>query len=83
MLAGRYGNGEERKRRLGARYAEVQKRVNELIAGKAPAPSSPNLDALANAVLRGEYGNGDERRRRLGHLYQPVQDLVNRKLGIR
>ncbi|WP_083078413.1 N-acetylmuramoyl-L-alanine amidase, partial [Actinobaculum suis] len=83
VLAGRYGNGEERKRRLGARYAEVQKRVNELIAGKAPAPSSPNLDALANAVLRGEYGNGDERRRRLGHLYQPVQDLVNRKLGIR
>lgn len=83
VLAGRYGNGEERKRRLGSRYAEVQRRVNELIAGKAPAPAAPDLDALANAVLRGEYGNGEERRRRLGHLYQPVQDLVNRKLGIR
>lgn len=57
--------------------------MNELIAGKAPAPAAPDLDALANAVLRGEYGNGEERRRRLGHLYQPVQDLVNRKLGIR
>ncbi|MGV3103804.1 N-acetylmuramoyl-L-alanine amidase [Rothia sp. 32237D007AR] len=83
VLAGRYGNGEERKRRLGARYGEVQRRVNELIAGRAPAPAAPNLDALANAVLRGEYGNGEERRRRLGALYQPVQDLVNKKLGIR
>lgn len=83
VLAGQYGNGEERKRRLGSRYLEVQRRVNELIAGRAPAPAAPNLDALANAVLRGEYGNGEERRRRLGALYQPVQDLVNKKLGIR
>lgn len=83
MLAGTYGNGEERRRRLGARYEQVQARVNELIAGRAPAPTAPNLDALANAVLRGEYGNGEERRRRLGALYQPVQDLVNKKLGIR
>lgn len=29
VIRGDYGNGEERKRRLGANYAAVQKRVNE------------------------------------------------------
>lgn len=23
-----------------------------------PAPAAPNIDALADAVIRGEYGNG-------------------------
>ena len=46
-----------------------------------PAPAVPNIDALADAVIRGEYGNGAERRNRLGHLYDAVQAIVNRKLG--
>ena len=29
VIRGDYGNGEERKRRLGANYAAVQKRVND------------------------------------------------------
>lgn len=32
MINGDYGNGDERKRRLGLKYAAVQKRVNELLA---------------------------------------------------
>ena len=31
VIRGDYGNGEERKRRLGANYAAVQKRVNEML----------------------------------------------------
>lgn len=31
VIAGKWGNGDERKRRLGSRYAEVQRRVNELL----------------------------------------------------
>ncbi len=46
-----------------------------------PAPAVPNIDALADAVIRGEYRNGAERRNRLGHLYDAVQAIVNRKLG--
>ncbi len=46
----------------------------------APAPA-PDLDALADAVIRGDYGNGDERRRRLGNLYDAVQARVNAKLS--
>ena len=34
VIAGKYGNGERRKKLLGDKYAEVQKRVNELLKGK-------------------------------------------------
>jgi LysM repeat protein len=39
VINGQWGNGDDRKRRLGARYAEVQARVNPLLAaGSKPAP---------------------------------------------
>ncbi|MDT3768152.1 N-acetylmuramoyl-L-alanine amidase [Gleimia hominis] len=83
VIRGEYGNGEERKNRLGSNYAAVQARVNEKLTGKASAakPAGPNIDALADAVIRGEYGNGNERKRRLGNLYTAVQARVNTKLG--
>ncbi len=31
-IAGEFGNGEERKRRLGMNYAAVQRRVNEMLS---------------------------------------------------
>lgn len=87
VIRGDYGNGEERKRRLGSNYAAVQKRVNELLAAsgasKPPATKPPavNIEALADAVIRGDYGNGEERKRRLGSNYAAVQKRVNQKLG--
>lgn len=77
VIRGDYGTGEERKRRLGAHYSQVQARVNQILGcGNAPAP---NIEALADAVYRGDYGNGEERRRRLGNLYDAVQRRVNEK----
>lgn len=32
VIAGKYGNGEDRKRSLGANYAAVQRRVNEMLS---------------------------------------------------
>lgn len=32
VIAGEFGNGEERKRHLGANYAAVQRRVNEMLS---------------------------------------------------
>lgn len=32
MIRGEYGNGEERKRRLGSLYSAVQARVNQLLS---------------------------------------------------
>lgn len=83
VIRGDYGNGAERKRRLGSNYAAVQQRVNEKLFGNAsaPKPAGPNIDALADAVIRGEYGNGEERKRRLGANYAAVQARVNAKLG--
>lgn len=58
--------------------------MNAKLSGAAPAAvpaPGPDLEAMADAVIRGEYGNGAERRNRLGHLYDAVQAIVNRKLG--
>lgn len=87
VIRGEYGNGEERKRRLGSNYVAVQARVNEKLSGRTPAKPkptpkpAPNINALADAVIRGEYGNGQERKHRLGNLYEAVQARVNQKLG--
>ena len=81
VINGDYGNGEERRRRLGDKYAVVQKRVNEIVDGGSTTAPGPDIEALANAVIRGDYGNGEERRRRLGNLYGQVQARVNQKLG--
>ena len=54
---------------------------NKPVATPTPAATAPNIDALADAVIRGEYGNGDTRRARLGGLYDAVQRRVNEKLG--
>lgn len=32
VIRGDYGNGDERRRRLGANYAAVQRRVNEMLS---------------------------------------------------
>jgi hypothetical protein len=82
VIRGDYGNGPTRQARLGARYAEVQARVNAILAGgsaPAPAPAAPAVDieGLAQAVIRGEYGNGDARRAALGANYDAVQGRVN------
>ncbi len=82
VIAGEFGNGDERKRRLGANYAAVQARVNEILdGGDSGSSGGIDVDALARAVIRGDYGNGDERRRRLGANYAAVQRRVNEMLS--
>jgi hypothetical protein len=78
---GEFGNGDERKRRLGDKYSAVQKRVNEILGAAATAKTSVGVDAMARAVIRGDYGNGDERRRRLGSYYSIVHSRVNEMLS--
>lgn len=80
VIRGEYGNGDQRRARLGGLYDAVQRRVNEKL-GTRSAPSAPSIDALAEAVIRGDYGNGATRRARLGNLYNQVQARVNQKLG--
>lgn len=80
VIAGKHGNGAARKKSLGSKYDDVQKKVNEILSGKKPSKPKVNIDALARAVIRGEYGNGAERKRRLGSNYNAVQKRVNQML---
>ena len=81
VINGLWGNGQERCDRLtaaGYSYADVQKRVNEMLY-----PPKKTLDEIAAEVIRGEWGNGEERYRRLtesGYSYDQVQRRVNQML---
>ena len=77
VMAGRYGDGEDRKRRLAAAgfdYWSVQHLVNGLAKG---------YDGVARDVIDGRYGNDQARVRALtaaGYDAGLVQDIVNNML---
>ena len=81
VIAGAWGNGEDRKNRLiaaGYDYNAVQARVNEKLGGGS-APKKSITD-IAKEVIAGQWGNGDDRRNRLqeaGYNYDEVQNKVN------
>ena len=81
VIAGKYGNGEARKKALGSLYNQVQARVNEILNGtKQPTKS---IDEIARAVIRGDFGNGEARKKNLekaGYNYREVQNRVNQLL---
>ncbi len=82
VLAGAWGNGDERKNRLtaaGYDYAAVQAEVNRLAKGGSSTKKS--VTAVAKEVLAGKWGNGDARKKKLqaaGYNYNAVQKEVNR-----
>lgn len=88
VLAGSWGNGDDRTRRLrGAGYNPdaVQAEVNRISKG-GPAPARKSNEQIADEVLRGEWGNNPERSRRLqaaGYSPTDVQAAVNAKAGAR
>ena len=75
VIEGKYGNGEDRKNALGDGYAEVQARVNEILA-PVPEPIVDIID-LVRKTIRGDFGNGEDRKSALGSNYAEVQRQVN------
>lgn len=71
---GKYGNGDERKKKLGKLYDSVQIVINERY--KVISVSESHR-LLAKEVLKGNLGNGDERKKNLGSYYNTVQGLIN------
>jgi hypothetical protein len=81
VIAGKYGNGDERVAKLKhdgydpkAVQAEVNRQLNHTGGTKS-------VHTLALEVLAGRWGNGDERKARLikaGYDYNAVQHEVNR-----
>lgn len=82
VLAGKWGNGEDRKKRLqaaGYDYGVVQAKVNELVKGSG----KKSVDAVAKEVIAGKWGNGANRKKKLqaaGYDYGAVQKRVNEML---
>lgn len=89
VWAGKWGSGDERRRRLqaaGYNYNVIQTLVNRGV-GRHPAskvqPSKASITTVARQVIAGKWGNGADRRRRLtnsGYNYDQVQAEVNRLL---
>lgn len=88
VIAGKWGNGEDRKNRLtnaGYNYSEVQARVNQLLASNnnssSTSSSSSNNSSkileLVKKTIRGDFGNGNARKKALGSNYDEVQRQVN------
>lgn len=82
VLAGRWGNGTDRKARLtkaGYDYVKVQATVNKLV--KASQMSEDKIiNAVAHEVIAGRWGNGQERVDRLkaaGYDPDKIQKRVN------
>lgn len=75
-LAGKYGNGEERKSKLGDKYDEVMAVINGGYVSK-PKPAAKSTDTLVKETLAGVYGNGDARKKALGSRYDEVMTVIN------
>ncbi len=86
VLQGKWGNGEDRKKRLqnaGYDYNAVQNAVNQLCGGSSI--NSAEVDRVARQVIRGDFGNGTNRRNTLVRKYgtafaDAVQNRVNQLL---
>ena len=83
VIDGKHGTGEARKKSLGARYAEVQARVNEILTGKKAPAAAPKMTARQFALEvwnKGMHGTGSVRKAnaaKYGVDYAEAQRLLN------
>ena len=83
VLAGKWGNGETRKKKLtkaGYLYDAVQKEVNKLLSKSTKKSNT----TVAKEVIAGKWGNGEARKKKLakaGYSYDAVQKEVNKLLS--
>lgn len=86
VIRGEYGNGDERKQRLGSQYNAVMAIVNARygVTTNTTVTSTNtgvDIDGLARRVINGEFGVGDARKAALGSNYEAVQARVNQLLA--
>lgn len=83
VIAGKWGNGEERSKRLtaaGYDIADIQKCVNAILSGTSTRKS---YNEIAKEVIAGKWGIGSDRKKKLeaaGYDYSKVQETVNKLL---
>ena len=84
VIAGKWGNGESRKKALeaaGHDYSAVQSKVNAILSGSGT--HTKTVEEVAKEVIAGKWGNGESRKKALeaaGHDYSAVQAVVNKMM---
>ena len=87
VMAGKWGNGDARKKALeaaGYNYAAVQAEVQKLVKPEPPKPVLKSNAEIAKEVMAGKWGNGDARKKALeaaGYNYAAVQAEVQKLVG--
>ena len=87
VIAGKYGNGQERKEKLkekGYDPEKVQKEVNNILNNKKNEKTQKDYEKAAKDVIAGKYGNGKTRINKLkekGFDPDRVQKEVNKILN--
>lgn len=89
VIAGQWGNGNDRKNRLanaGYDYNTIQNIVNKKLNGSSSTTknNTKSNETIAQEVINGAWGNGEDRKNRLtqaGYNYNVIQSIVNQKLG--
>lgn len=83
VIAGKWGNGGERRERLkaaGYNPDAIQAIVNAYYEDENPIENDYTVSEIAMQCIRGMWGNGSERRRRLldkGYNPDAVQEMIN------
>ena len=70
VMKGVYGDDDEREKKLGSRYKEVQDFINHI--------HSASVSTLVSEVWEGKYGDGETRKIVLGSRYKEVQNKINK-----
>jgi N-acetyl-anhydromuramyl-L-alanine amidase AmpD len=83
VIAGEWGNGDDRVRRLraaGYNPNDVQVEVNRQLSNHTHTAPRKSVNTIAHEVIAGKWGNGDTRKARLtkaGYDYSKIQKEVN------
>lgn len=78
VLAGKWGNGNDRKNKLTA--ADYDYNAIQNIVNSKTQPAKKSNEQIASEVLAGKWGNGEDRKTRLtaeGYDYNTIQNVVN------
>ena len=87
VIAGSWGNGQDRANRLkaaGYNPDAVQAEVNRILGGQPSKPALKPITEVAKEVVAGKWGNGQDRINKLtaaGYNPNTIQAEVNRLVG--
>lgn len=74
VIQGEFGDGLERKKKLGILYPLVQNIVNEKYSNNYRHPIDDNIiEELAKMALKGKFGSISTRKTNLDYIYPRVQ----------